>query len=125
MFQKYRVVFRLDKCDFLKDIIEYVGHDIIAQVNCPAQSKFDLIKNWELPKNGQAIFSFIGLVKFYHRCAPYFDIRIFYRKPIAIMAWTPEIVTLLHELKVGVAYYPFLTIFDPDKPTLLKTDWRA
>ena len=85
MFQKYRVSFWLDKCDFLKDRIEYVGHGIIAQVNCPAQSKFDLIKNWELPKNGQALFLFIGLVQFYHRCAPYFEIRMkFLRRFIKI-----------------------------------------
>ena len=28
MFQKYRVSFCLDKCEFLKPCVEYVGHDI-------------------------------------------------------------------------------------------------
>lgn len=35
IFQNYRVSFRLDKCDFLKDRFEYVGHDLTApKGNC-------------------------------------------------------------------------------------------
>ena len=71
VFQKYRVSFRLDKCEFLNPRIEYVGHDILTHGNCPAQSKFDLINDWPIPTNGQALFSFIGLVNFYHRYVPY------------------------------------------------------
>ena len=41
------------------------------------------------------------------------------------MAWTTELVTLFHELKVGVISSPVLTRFDPDKPKFLKTDWIA
>jgi len=43
VFQKYRVSFRLDKCDFLKDRVEYVGHDLTPTGNCPAKSKFNMI----------------------------------------------------------------------------------
>ena len=49
----------------------------------------------------------------------------FYRKPISIMAWTPELVTLFNKLKVLFTSSSVLTIFYPDKPTLLKTYWRA
>ena len=70
VFQKYCVVFWLDKCDFLKESIKYVGRDVTEDGNCPAQSKFYLINDWKLPTNGQALFSFIGIVSFYHRYAP-------------------------------------------------------
>ena len=134
MFQKYRVSVWLKKCDFLKYGIEYVIHAVIEQGKCPAQSESDLINNWELIKNLQALFLFIGLVNFYHQYAPYFYIRmkplpkflnIFYRKPIAIMAWTQELVTLFHKLKFGGNYSPVVTIFEPDKPTILNTDWST
>ena len=49
MFQKYRVSFRLDKCDFLKERVEFVGHDLTSGGNCPAKSKFDMINDWEMP----------------------------------------------------------------------------
>ena len=39
LFQKYRVSVLLDKCEFLKGITEYVGHDITSKGNYPAQSK--------------------------------------------------------------------------------------
>ena len=29
VFKQYRVSFRLDKCEFLKHRVEYVGHDIL------------------------------------------------------------------------------------------------
>ena len=68
--QKYCVRFWLDKCEFLKERFEYVGHDVTEDGNCPAQSKFYLINDWELPTNGKDLFSFIGLVHFYHISAP-------------------------------------------------------
>ena len=37
VFQKYRVSFRLDKCEFLNPRIEYVGHDVLTHGNCPAR----------------------------------------------------------------------------------------
>ena len=104
VFQKYRVSFRLDKCEFLKSRVEYVGVDVMQQGNTPAQSKFDKITDWVLPTSGQSLFSFIGLIIFYHHYAPYYEIRLkplhrlckkFYRQPIPVSEWTPELITLL------------------------------
>ena len=36
-FQKYCVSFRLEKYDFLKEMVEYVGHDVTEDINLPAQ----------------------------------------------------------------------------------------
>ena len=43
VFKKYRVSFRLDKCDFFKPRVECVGRDTLCNGNSPAQSKFNLI----------------------------------------------------------------------------------
>ena len=45
VFQKHRVSFRLDKCRFLQERIEFVGHDHIPDGNCPEASKSDMINN--------------------------------------------------------------------------------
>ena len=76
VFQKYRVSFRLDKCTFLQERVEFVGHDLTADGNFPAASKFDMIRDWVLPTTGQSLHSFVGLVVFYHRYAPYLEIWI-------------------------------------------------
>ena len=134
VFRKYRVSFRLDKCDFLKPRVEYVGHDVTNDGNCPASSKFDMINQWMIPEQGENIFSFIGLLNFYHRFTPYMEIRLkplrkllktYYRLSIPQVIWTPDLISLYEELKVTITSSPVLVRFDPDKPTLLKTDWSA
>ena len=96
VFQKYRVSFKLSKCKFLSDCIEYVGHDLLSNGNTTVKSKFNMINDWDTPKSGQSLFSFIGLVSFYHRFAPYHEIRFkplrrllrrYYCQPIPPLAW--------------------------------------
>ena len=61
VFQKYRVSFRLDKCDFIKDRVEYVGHDLTLTGNCPAKSKFKMINDWTLqPTEDHCILSLVS-----------------------------------------------------------------
>ena len=134
IFQKYRCSFQLKKCEFLKERVEYVGHDLTSQGNCPAQSKFELINDWPLPENGQSLHSFIGLLNFYHKYLPYMEIRLkplrllerqFRRGQIPQSAWTSELIALFEELKIAITSSPILARYDPSKPTFIKTDWCA
>ena len=45
VFTKYRLSFKVSKCDVFLSRIEYYGHALTADSNCPIQPKFDLIKN--------------------------------------------------------------------------------
>ena len=45
VFTKFRLSFKLSKCDFLKDRVVYVGHDLTTNGNCPAASKFSLLQD--------------------------------------------------------------------------------
>ena len=40
IFQKYRVSFWLNKCHFLEERVEFVGHALTANINCPLYSTF-------------------------------------------------------------------------------------
>ena len=134
LFLKYRVSFRLDKCEFLKNRVEYVGHDLTPIGNCPAASKFDMIQNWPLPTTSQALHSFIGLINFYHNYAPYFEIRLkplrqlyrrYLRSDLPLLAWTPDLIQLFEDMKHCITSSPILARYDPSKPTFLKSDWSA
>ena len=46
VFTKYRLFFKLIKCEFFKPRVEFVGHDLTTYGNFPVASKFDLIKHW-------------------------------------------------------------------------------
>ena len=41
------------------------------------------------------------------------------------MAWSPALMQLFKDIKTCITSLPVLNIYDPDKPTLLKTDWSA
>ena len=51
--------------------------------------------------------------------------RLSYRKPIKLMAWTPEFMELFNELKKAVTSSLVLALFGPSKPTYLNIDWRV
>lgn len=133
-FEKYRCSFQLKKCEFLKDRVEYVGHDLTSEGNCPAQSKFDLITDWPTPIDGQSLHSFIGLLNFYHKYIPYMELKLkplralerkYRRGKIPQLAWTVDLLSLFSELKIAITSSPLLARYDPAKPTFIKTDWCA
>ena len=134
IFLKYCVTFQLKKCEFLTSRIEYVGHDITPDGNSPAQSKFELITDWPLPATGTALLSFIGLLTFYNTYCPWFEVcikplrlleRHHHRKPIPCNLWTPPLLLLWEELKIGITSSPCLARYDSSKPCFRKTDWSA
>jgi hypothetical protein len=134
VFMKYRVTFQLKKCEFLTNRVEYVGHDITPDGNCPAESKFNLVTDWPLPATGQSLSSFIGLLTFYNIYCPYFEIRIkplralerqHHRKPIPSPLWTPPLTALWDELKLSITSSPCLARYDSSLPCFLKTDWAS
>jgi hypothetical protein len=102
--QKYRLSLKLSKCDFLKERVEYVGHDLTSDENCPSKSKFDMINDWPLPSTGQVLHSLIQLCNFYNKYCPRLEIKlkpfrklikIYLRKPIHLRHGRPPCVCFL------------------------------
>jgi hypothetical protein len=132
--QKHRLSLKLSKCDFLKERVEHVGHDLTSDGNCPSQSKFDMINDWPLPATGQALHSLIQLCNFYDKHCPWLEIKLkplrqliklCHHKSIPPSAWTPPLSLLFDEVKLGVTSSPCLARYDRNKLTFLKTDWSA
>ena len=69
--QKYRLSLKLNKCNFLKERVEYVGHKLTSDGNCPSQFKFNMITDWPLPATGQALHSaLVQSYNFYNQYCP-------------------------------------------------------
>ena len=45
IYFKFRTTLKLAKCDFLQNKFEFVGHDILAEGNTTAESKYDMIRD--------------------------------------------------------------------------------
>ena len=93
-----------------------------------------MINDCQLLERGKSLFSFIGILNFYHRYAPYMKIKLktlrkflktYYRKTILLVAWTLDLIQLFEELKVTITSSPVLARFNPEKPTFLKIDWSS
>ena len=132
IFTKWRLSFNPKKCDFFLDRVEWIGFDLCPTGNRPASSKFDMVKDWPLPTSGQSLHSFVGLLNFYRKFIPHFEVRVsplrnlgrlFHRKPIPASSWTPPLRTLFDDLKTSLLSDPLLRRYDSSLPTFIKSDW--
>ena len=53
--------------------IEFVGHDVCADGNRPAQSKHSLLQTWPKFIVSRDVSSFLGVMNFYSSYIPYFE----------------------------------------------------
>ena len=134
IFVKYRISFNPSKCEFFLKRLEWIGHDMLIDGNAPASGKYDSIREWPLPTNGESLGSFTGLITFYGRFIPWHEIHIqplrslerhHRRKPIPPSAWTAPLRHCWEQAKLSVLRDPLLRRFDPGLPSFLKTDWSA
>ena len=63
---------KLEKCSFLKEHIQYLGHIISGDSITPVPEKLDSIQTMPRPYNPKGIKQFLGLVGYYHKFIPHF-----------------------------------------------------
>ena len=128
----FRLTIKLKKCVFFKDRLEWMGYDWTPRGNVPAESKFDLIRQWAPPKTSQALNSFVSFCGFYRNFLPWYEVEVgplrklarqFKHAPIPAEAWTPALIALFDKFKAAVTASPCLARADASKPFFLRTDW--
>ena len=60
------------KCVFMQQQVEYLGHTISSERVRPNDKKIESVKNFPRPKSSKEVKSFLGLVNFYRRHLPNF-----------------------------------------------------
>ena len=66
----------LGKCHLFTARFEFVGNDMTEEGNHPAQSKFDLVRNWADPKTVRDISKLLGFANFYGSYIPWMEVRV-------------------------------------------------
>jgi len=65
--QKHQLYARMDKCEFFKQSVEYLGHIISDQGIAVDPHKVKAIQDWPYPQNITELQQFLGLTGYYQR----------------------------------------------------------
>ncbi|XP_063959313.1 uncharacterized protein K02A2.6-like [Lytechinus pictus] len=109
-----------EKCELMKDSVDYLGHRLDMKGLRPLQDKLDAIRQAERPVNQSQLQAYLGLLGYYRKFIPNLS---------------QEIVHLTEMLKAEFRSnssgkrssqpdpkFNILTHYDPAKPILLQTD---
>lgn len=117
---------QLDKSEFLKQNVEFLGHVITPQGIKPNPNKIRAIKNFPIPKTAREIKSFLGLLGFYRKFIKDFA-KI--TKPFTKclkkgekVIHSPEFLSAFETCKNILTNEPLLQFPDFTKPFILTTD---
>ncbi|RWS03567.1 gag-pol fusion protein-like protein [Dinothrombium tinctorium] len=115
-----------DKCEFLKEKITFLGHEISAKGIQPSKDKVHKVLSFRRPRTPRQVQQFLGLVNFYRKFIPNLS-KI--ERPLrkltfkdAEFKWTDDCEAAFKLLKKILCSEPILAHFDDDKEPILKTD---
>jgi hypothetical protein len=117
---------KFEKCEFYQIKIEYLEFVISEKGISMNSKKIAAIKEWEQCSNLHDVRFFLGFVNFYRRfirgystlATPLVNLT----KKDALFIWTPTCREAFEALKTAFVTAPILARFDPDRPSLVKTD---
>ena len=115
-----------EKCFFLRDRIEYLGHIIDAQGLHPTEEKVQAVKNAPQPKNVAELRSFLGILNYYGKFLPNLSSKLapLYRllHKQTKWSWGREQEKAFTEAKNALQTDALLVHFDPNKPLIVEAD---
>lgn len=117
---------RPEKCEFVRQKLKFLGHEISAEGLSPDPDKVDKIKNCPMPKNVTQLRSFLGLASYYRKfvkdfskkAAPLYELT---RKD-ALFAWKQPQEAAFRFLQNELVSAPILMYPRFDRPFILHTD---
>ncbi|GBG80463.1 hypothetical protein CBR_g30926 [Chara braunii] len=115
-----------DKCEFVRQELEYLGHYVTPQGIRPLADKIEVICVWPEPTNTTNVRSFMGLAGYCQRfitgysriAAPFTRLQ----SPKVSFVFDDEARRSFQALKTVMLMAPVLSIYDPTLPTRMTTD---
>jgi hypothetical protein len=129
LFERFRssgLRLKREKCAFLQDSLDYLGHTIDQFGIRPSQRKLDAILNAPEPADLQQLQSFLGLANYYRKFIPNFSTICTplnaLRKQGTTFRWTSECANAMTTLKQELVSPRILVHFDATKQLTLACD---
>ena len=129
-----------EKCELMKDSVDYLGHRLDKNGLRPLQDKLDAIRRAERPVNQSQLQAYLGLLGYYRKFIPNLSQEIApltemlkaefrstssgkgSRKPDPKFNWGKKQEQAFQKSKRLLQSDSILTHYDPAKPILLQTD---
>jgi len=127
--EKVGVTLNIDKCQFAKQSIEYLGHELTAEGINPMKSKVEAVEKMTVPEDKKAIERFLGFVNYLAKFIPQLSshthpLRQVMKKHTQYM-WGVEQQNAFDRIKSLIATAPTLKYFDESKSVSLAADSSA
>ncbi len=127
--REHGVQLKREKCRYLEDSVEYLGHRIDANGLHATDSKLRAIREAPQPRNVQELRAFLGLVNYYGRFIPN---RASLTKPLTRLLykdspwqWTRECSDVFNNVKDVLVSSNCVTHYNPSLPLRLAADASA
>ena len=127
--REHNLKLQIDKCEFLRDSVNYLGYVISKEGLLPDETKVSAVRNFPTPQTQKQVKGFLGLTGYYRRfIANYSQIAkpLFYltRKGVPY-EWKEPQEAAFNKLKEFFTNAPLLEYPDFSKPFIVCTDASA
>ncbi|GBG67354.1 hypothetical protein CBR_g490 [Chara braunii] len=121
---KYKV--NLEKCEFGRTKILYLGHEVSAEVIRPKDAKVASIRDWPRPQTVTEVRSFLGMCGYYRNFVKNYSTVAFPLTDLTRLdtPWdsSDECEAAFKRLKHALMNHEVLMVPDPQKPFIVTTD---
>lgn len=129
ILKKYSFEINLDKCQFLRKRVEYLGYTISEQGITLSERHTEAIRKFPQPKSVHELQSFLGLTNYFRKfikgyatlARPMYNLL----KKSATFDFDSNCVNAFKKLKSELIAYPVLRLYNPKAETELHTDASA
>lgn len=123
---QYNVKLNLEKSEFFKSEVEYLGHLLTDEGLKPCENKVKAIKEAPAPKNLTQLKSYLGMINYYSMFLPNLSSRlhVLYEltKKGRPFIWDDECNEVFNKSKDFLLGDRVLTLYDPKKPVVISCD---
>ena len=118
--QQHGIRLKREKCQFMKELVDYLGHHIDSQGVHASPSKVKAIVQAPSPKNVQELRSFLGMINYYGKFLANVSTLLHplneLLKAVVMWEWSEECERAFQEAKGQLSCAPVLAHYDPSLP---------
>ena len=118
-----------EKCAFMRNSVEYLGHVVNAEGRCTLPSKVEAIVQAPQPENAQQLRSFLGLLNYYSKFVPNLASTLHPLNQLLQQdvkwRWTKECANAFEKAKEGLVSSKVLSHYNTDLPLKMAADASA